>query len=262
MKGGPTKRTAVATKEPTMDTFAFGPWSISTTKSHIMTSSDESALASKLELPHLPDMLFNQNIVQFKHHSGFGLQFNPIDALTKVNAHEDLVHVSLSKEWIAARKDSPHVSKIVHPYDWTFTTDYQGTLFGEPSIVISPTEEKINYEKLKIKEQILFYDEVVLYEDELDDNGCSSLSVKLRIMPSGFFILQRFYLRVDNTLIRVYDTRMYHEVEKNYIIREYSEREDKTEDITVPSSVWTNQNEIVNHLTLKKEIVDKLSFPT
>ena len=28
----------------------------------------------------------------------------------------------------------------------------------------------------------------------------------------GFFVLLRFYLRVDNTLIRVHDTRLYHEV--------------------------------------------------
>ena len=28
-------------------------------------------------------------------------------------------------------------------------------------------------------------DQVVLYEDELDDNGCAKLSVKMRAMPSG-----------------------------------------------------------------------------
>ena len=96
------------------------------------------------------------------------------------------------------------------------------------------TELKINYEKLKQQEKILFFDEVVLYEDELDDNGCTKLSVKLRVMPSGFFILLRFYLRVDKTLIRVYDTRIYHEVGNNYLLREYSEREQTTDKITVP----------------------------
>ena len=36
-------------------------------------------------------------------------------------------------------------------------------------------------------------------------------------MPSlfpGFFILMRFYLRVDNTIIRVHDSRFYFEVRK------------------------------------------------
>jgi hypothetical protein len=39
--------------------------------------------------------------------------------------------------------------------------------------------QKINYEKLKEKERIMFFDDVILYEDELDDNGCSKLSVKI-----------------------------------------------------------------------------------
>ena len=28
--------------------------------------------------------------------------------------------------WQASRKDSPHLNKVVHPYDWTYTTDYKG----------------------------------------------------------------------------------------------------------------------------------------
>jgi len=259
MKENVTRCTTDTKNSPTIQTFQYGPWAVKTVKSHIMTSEDESALSATLELPHLPDMLFNKNIVEFKHQGGFGFQFTPIDALKRVNAHEDLIHVSLSKKWMEARRDSPHVNKVVHPYDWTFSTDYQGTIFEENGLQVTTTEEKIDYEKLKIKEKILFYDEVVLYEDELDDNGCSNLSVKLRIMPSGFFILQRFYLRVDNTLVRVHDTRIYHEVEKNYLIREFSVREDKTDDL--PQSLWTNQNEIVNHLTVKKEVCEKLTFP-
>lgn len=49
---------------------------------------------------------------------------------------------------------------------------------------------QIDYEKLKVKEKIMFFDELVLFEDELDDNGCAKLSVKLRAMPSGLFLLQ------------------------------------------------------------------------
>ena len=49
----------------------------------------------------------------------------------------------------------------------------------------------------------------------------------------GFFVLQRFYLRVDNTLIRVYDTRIYFEVENSFLLREYSEREQEVGKLTV-----------------------------
>ena len=30
-----------------------------------------------------------------------------------------------------------------------------------------------------MREKILFFDEVILYEDELDDNGCAVLSAKI-----------------------------------------------------------------------------------
>jgi type 2A phosphatase activator TIP41 len=41
--------------------------------------------------------------------------------------------------------------------------------------------QKIDYEKLKVKEPILFFDDIILYEDELDDNGVSKLSAKIVI---------------------------------------------------------------------------------
>ena len=119
---------------------------------------------------------------------------------------------------------------------------------------------KINYEKLKIEEKMLFYDDVVLYEDELDDNGCSKLSVKMRVMPSGFFILLRFYLRVDKTLVRVHDTRIYHEVENDFLIREYSEREEKFDKLDLPRETLLSQDAIVNHLPVKVTINEKLIF--
>lgn len=80
-------------------------------------------------------------------------------------------------------------------------------------------------------------------------------------MPSGFFILQRFFLRVDNTLVRAIDTRLYHDFTKKYLLREYSERQSKADDLNVPTAMLTNENEIVQHLTLLKEVTEKLSIP-
>ena len=50
-----------------------------------------------LELPHLPDMLFLHNHLTLNHQEGLHLSFKPLDALKRVNAHEDLVHVSMSQ---------------------------------------------------------------------------------------------------------------------------------------------------------------------
>lgn len=74
-----------------------------------------------------------------------------------------------------------------------------------------PATDRIPVERLgpSSGEPILFYDDIVLYEDELADNGSSIVNVKVRVMPSGFLVLQRFFLRVDDVLFRVFDTRLY-----------------------------------------------------
>jgi hypothetical protein len=46
-------------------------------------------------------------------------------------------------------------------------------------------------EKLKKKEDILFYDEIDLFEDELADNGTAILNVK--IVSSFMFKISKFY---------------------------------------------------------------------
>ena len=44
---------------------------------------------------------------------------------------------------------------------------------------VAETEERIDYQKLKMQERIAFYDEVILFEDELADNGAAIFSVKI-----------------------------------------------------------------------------------
>ena len=66
---------------------------------------------------------------------------------------------------------------VSHPFDWTFTTDYRGTVLGD--LKVNTTDLRIDMEKLKQKEAILFFDEIHLYEDELADHGCASFSIKV-----------------------------------------------------------------------------------
>lgn len=108
-------------------------------------------------------------------------------------------------------------------FDWTFSSAYAGTV--QSAHVPHATEEQIDLERLKRRDPILFYDEVVLFEDELADNGASMLSVKLRVMPTCFFALQRLFIRVDDVMFRVYDTRIYHEFGKPFVVREKQHRE-------------------------------------
>lgn len=121
------------------------------------------------------------------------------------------------------------------PYDWTYTTTYSGhepstsavALAWEPADSSNPTHS-IPMSELTRRDPILYYAHTTLYEDELHDNGSSSVLARVvrahrylisdsthstfvqRVMPTFLFVLLRFCLRVDNVLFRVHDTRIYH----------------------------------------------------
>ncbi|XP_034044688.1 TIP41-like protein [Thalassophryne amazonica] len=241
--------------------FRFGPWHVTTAKNHIMKSKDVERLAEEMGLPSLPEMLFGDNVLRILHVDGYGIEFNAVDALKRVNNMEDSVKVACAQEWRESRADSEHSKEVVRPYDWTYTTDYRGTLIGD-RIAVVETAERIDLEKLKAREQIIFFEEVLLFEDELHDHGVSTISVKIRVMPTSFFLLLRFFLRVDGVLIRINDTRLYHEAGKNYMLREFSMRENKVADLkNVPAALYTDPNEIAQHLRLKLMQCEKLHLP-
>lgn len=110
------------------------------------------------------------------------------------------------------------------PFDWSYTTDYKGTIRdnGRP---FEETTKTIPVELLKRPDPILFFDEVVLYEDELADNGITMLSCKIRVMPERLLLLMRFFMRLDNVLFRLRDTRVYIDFQTMEVIREYQAKE-------------------------------------
>ena len=68
-------------------------------------------------------------------------------------------------------------------YDWTFTTPYAGSVVAAPGAQAPswyPVDERIDRTLLMARDPILFFDELTLYESELDDNGAMSLTVKAR----------------------------------------------------------------------------------
>lgn len=129
-----------------------------------------------LVLPHLPDMVFHKNSLILEHDNGASLTFNPIDALKNVRNEKLDIKVSCSDEWHESRPRDKTKEKF-KPFDWTFSTDYQGT--PNDKFIIEPTDMKIDKFKLMVKEQILFYNDLTLFEDELHDHGTSVCSVKV-----------------------------------------------------------------------------------
>lgn len=252
--------------------YTFNNWIIKFKKSHILnsmcttpnicsdTTKDCCILCTynkTLKLPHLPEMVFPNNILTLIHPAGGKIEFNTLDALKLVSNGRLPIQVACAEAWKESRSPD-HLEEKIRPFDWTFSTDYKGTLSED--ILIESTEERIDLEKLKVKEKILFYQELMLFEDELHDNGISSCTIKIRVMPSCFFILLRFFLRVDNVMIRVNDTRYYHEFKTNYIIREYSSKECAFNLVKLPLTCFGDPNLLSPHMPLRTAVYEKLTF--
>jgi type 2A phosphatase activator TIP41 len=140
---------------------------------------------------------------------------------------------------------SSDIKEVIKPFDWSYTTDYCGTTLPRthtteslnagagrgPSFPFQQTDAQIPLHLLKRPDPILFYDDVTLYEDELADNGIALLSCKIRVMPARLLLLARFFLRLDDVIFRIRDTRVYVEFSTRQVMREYIEREEKYEHV-------------------------------
>uniref|UniRef100_A0A7S4GGT6 TIP41-like protein n=1 Tax=Eutreptiella gymnastica TaxID=73025 RepID=A0A7S4GGT6_9EUGL len=180
----------------------------------------------------LPEMIFGDNQVTFFHEpSGLTLDFNCFDAIRgakhKEGGEEDPV-VKYAGTWKAKREGK--LTEQDQGIRWTYQTDYTGTLSYASDRVKEvqaiDTEQGINYELLKDTSQpIKCTDMVVLYEDELHDCGVSRCYVRYRVMPNCFFILLRHWLRVDEVVSRLHDTRIFHEFGTDHLVRELCHKE-------------------------------------
>jgi len=133
-------------------------------------------------------------------------------------------------------------------WDWTFSSDYCCTLgkpaksrqhivgvkelfspligpssdenpsvspSTSPSPIVSSVKEAaasgVEYDLLRANDvPILFYDEILLYQDDLEDCGEVVFEAKLRVMPHCWFLLSRMFLRVDGVMLRIRDNRFFH----------------------------------------------------
>nr|ADP88926.1 TIP41-like protein [Gunnera manicata] len=194
-------------------------WEIESRTRSILNSLQLTQWEQKLQTAHLPEMIFGESSLVLKHaSSGTKIYFNAFDALTgwKQEALPP-VEVPAAAKW---KFRSQPFQQVILDYDYTYTTPYCGSETteinpeggiseGGSSLYWEDCKERIDVIALASKEPILYYDEIVLYEDELADSGVSLLTAKVRVMPSCWFLLLRFWLRVDGVLMRLRDTRMH-----------------------------------------------------
>ncbi len=87
-------------------------------------------------------------------------------------------------------------------------------------------------------------------------------------MKDCFFGLLRSYLRVDNVLVRIIDTRLFHSFGDNYIFREFQVKENSYDDlynkgfkVTSEWSLSPSQSDVVSRLMdVTFSVKDKIVF--
>uniref|UniRef100_A0AC35U3B8 TIP41-like protein n=1 Tax=Rhabditophanes sp. KR3021 TaxID=114890 RepID=A0AC35U3B8_9BILA len=214
----------------------------------------------QLNIPHLPEIVFPNNSFKIGCDDGTVINFVTLDALKEIDVTKwPEFKVGSSEEWLHTREEYKNITPSGKPFDWSYTSFYKGTL-GE-KVAVETTDEKIDYEKLKRRDPITNYGNFTLYEDELHDNGLARMEIKYRSMAERVFVLQRFFLRIDNVMVRIVDTRLYHENESGYWLREWSLREQKVADMD--EELKTNLKDVdylAANLPLQDVQMEKLIF--
>jgi type 2A phosphatase activator TIP41 len=99
------------------------------------------------------------------------------------------------------------------------------------------------------------------------------------MMPNSFYLLLRYFMRVDGVHVRLNETRIYHEFSWNYLLREYTSREASMATLNVinsqhqfvkplnlfipqiPSALCVDPNRIMHMLPLVNSSYDKVILP-
>ncbi|KAI2637386.1 TIP41-like family-domain-containing protein [Xylaria nigripes] len=232
-----------------------GAFVVASCKLPISKAGSIDALEKDIRIP-VPEMIFGDNLVSITHvRTGWSIEFNARDALDAVDkTGANMLQVAYASEWSASREQtSAGIREVVRPYDWSYSTMYKGTVVsktvengvsnegsethtaeatsGNERREFRPTDELIPIELLKRRDPILFFDNVMLYESELDDNGISILSVKLRVHEQRMLLLSRLYMRLDNVVCRIRDTRIYVDFASEVVTREYAAKEASFNDV-------------------------------
>ncbi|GME99195.1 unnamed protein product [Ambrosiozyma monospora] len=165
---------------------SIGNWQIFCQRKPISSMSEIKSTESCLKFP-VPEMIFGHNLIKVVCEDKFHIEFNAIDALRRVQSKsENLVQVSYPIDWLNSRVEKHDDDKVTlemsRPFDWTYSTDYKGTLIKGD--FIRDDSKTIPLDKLTRQDPILFSDDMILYEDDLGNHGISILNVKLRAMRS------------------------------------------------------------------------------
>ena len=237
-------------------------WDFYSHSENMMNSKDLDILIknkdeNKLHINHLPEIFYGFNrLFLINKSKNFCYEFNPLQMLS-------LANYSLRKKFLKekeiyyipnqAKSQYSKTDDSKNEEDWSFSSPYMGHI---TSINISPMskyypeiketkvfkKEKTNikYPETKV-ENVLNYNQIHFFEDELGDIGFSEGKIGFGVMNECFLGLMRCYLRVDNMVVRNIDTKIYHKFGDNYIIRNFLVKEKTYDELANKGFHFSNQ---------------------
>ena len=237
-------------------------WDFYSHSENMMNSKDLDILIknkdeNKLHINHLPEIFYGFNrLFLINKSKNFCYEFNPLQMLS-------LANYSLRKKLLKekeiyyipnqAKSQYSKTDDSKNEEDWSFSSPYMGHI---TSINISPMskyypeiketkvfkKEKTNikYPETKV-ENVLNYNQIHFFEDELGDIGFSEGKIGFGVMNECFLGLMRCYLRVDNMVVRNIDTKIYHKFGDNYIIRNFLVKEKTYDELANKGFHFSNQ---------------------
>ena len=221
-------------------------WDFYSHSENMMNSKDLDILIknkdeSKLYINHLPEIFYGFNrLFLINKSKNFCYEFNPIQMLSLANYNLRKKLLKEKEIYYIPKQAKSQYSKSddsKNEEDWSFSSPYMGHITPINKSIMSKYYPEINetkkfkIEKTNLKfpetkvENVLNYNQIHFFEDELGDIGFSEGKIGFGVMNECFLGLMRCYLRVDNMIVRNIDTKIYHKFGDKYIIRYFSVKE-------------------------------------
>lgn len=197
-------------KKEFLSEFSFQGWSFSGKKGPLINAYWSKKLSEESISFPLPTMTFPETTLKIAFQDRQFFSFDCVDALNALRG-----------------KPAPFDIKVVHSngqgksfnvldYDWTyFAEDYEGSYHSTYTLL---TNSCIPFDLLAdSSHEILHFNHLDFYEDEIGDGGCSKMDIRLRVMQWGWFVCLRLYLRVDWVISKIKEVRFCHQFGEDFV---------------------------------------------
>ena len=249
-------------KEIVLSKYSHKGWDFYSHTENMMNSSDLDLLIKDkdkngLNINHLPEIFYGYNrLFLINKSKNFCYEFNPIQMLSLTN---NKIRERLLKEkeiyYIPSQAKSQYtkVEDIKNDIDWSYSSPYMGHITSINNSPLAEYYKEIKENKIFKKEisnkifpetkveNVLNYNQVHFFEDELGDIGFSEGKIGFGVMNECFLGLMRCYLRVDNMIVRNIDTKIYHKFGDKYILRNFLVKEKTYDELKENGFHFSNQ---------------------